>query len=281
MARWPVAIALVIVAASLGAEPQGTNPPAFLVLKTGERDATQKKAGKFIAELGKYLAPALRLGSLEGLITNKPEEALALAERRHPLFGIVTPGFFLEHEEKLGLVAVAETRRLGQEGESYSLLGRKGSPAPGAGAAVATSLLGERRYLEQVVLPRMDRKFAAGHEFEPAKNLADAVYDLIEGGAGAPAAVLVDRATLVFFREDPQVWPKLEVLSSTGALPADLVVVFGGASAGDRPARLWGSLEKMLGDEEGRKICKSLQTEGFAKVEGARLEQARALYRAQ
>lgn len=273
-------LALLLAAAATAAGPQAANEAAFLVLKTGERDATQKKAGKFVASLGRYLAPALSLTQLEGLVTNKPEEAVSLVEKRHPVFGIVTPAFFLENEERMGLVAVAETRRLGKDGEAFSILVKKGGTSPAAGAVLATSLLGERGYVERVILPGMSPAAPERLELRSSRNLADAVYDLLEGGPKAPAAVLVDGATLEFFRADEQVGPRLDVLAVTGPLPADLVVVFDAANAGDRAQRLWSSLEKILGDDEGRKICQTLQTDGFAKVAAERLAQTRARFRA-
>ncbi len=271
-----IILALTLIPAA-AADPTESTESAFLVLKTGERDATPKKAGRFIDELGRYLAPGLGAGKLHGHITNKPQEALALVERQHPIFGIVTPAFFLEHETRFDLKAVAETRRLGKDGEVFVLVRRKGAPPLAAGQAVATTLAAEQTYLMRVVFPAMDPPVPPNPKLKSVRNVADAVYDLTEEGAGEVSAVLLDRATLDFFRADPQVWPKLEVGGTTSALPADLVVAFGNS---DRSERLWTALEKILGDEEGRRICLSLQTEGFARVEPKRLDGARKRYRA-
>lgn len=261
--------------------PQGDAAPCLLVLKTGERDATQKKAGKFIAELAKYLGPLLGVPNLEGRVTNKPEDAVKQIEERRPVFAIVTPAFFLEHEEGMGLVPVAAARRLGHDGEAYSLVVRKGASTPPEGARLASVIACDRRYVEQVVLPGLGEKSVRKPDLKSVRSLADAVYDLTEGGPEAPAAVLLDQASLDYFKADATLWPKLDVLATTPTLPADLVVVFGGDAVQERAERLRTVLEKMLQDEEGRRICKTLQTDGFAAVESGSLVAARKLYRGQ
>ncbi|GEM_PF-793278 len=249
----------------------GDEPPAetFLILKTGEPGAEPEKAGPFLAEWATYLSPQAGAPQ-EGLITSDPARAIDLAKEHHPAWGIVTPAFFLEHEKDLALRPLLETRRGGHATERYTVVVKKGTTW--SGGEVATQLVAEASYLEQVAFAGKKVRLRA------AKNLADAVYAMVEGEATAAAAVLLDRASRAFFGEDELTWPKIEVAWESEELPPDLVVGFGEALSRESEASLREALVGMLGDEEGKKICRNLQTEGFGAIDVARWERARAAY---
>lgn len=245
---------------------EGPSGATFLILKTGEPGAEPEKAAPFLKEWAAYLSSRAGAPQL-GVITSDPARAVELAKEGKPAWGIVTPAFFLEHEKDLALRPLLETRRGGHATERYAVVGKKGSTW--SGGEVATQLAAEASYLAKVVF--------AGKEvpLRPEVNLADAVYAMVEGDDGAPSAVLLDRASRAFFEADELTWPKLDVAWESEELPADLVVGFGEALSQQAEAKLRGTLAGMLGDEEGKRICRNLQTEGFGEVDVALWERAR------
>lgn len=251
------------VALCAGEGPSGTT---FLILKTGEPGAEPVKAAPFLKEWAAYLSSRAG-GAQEGVITSDPSRAVELARERRPAWGIVTPAFFLEHEPDLGLRPLLETRRGGHVTERFVVVVKKGSTW--TGGEVATQLAAEASYLARVVFAEKEVPLRA------EKNLADAVYTMVEGDDGAPSAILLDRASRAFFEEDELTWPKIEVAWESEDLPPDLVVGFGETLSKDAEAKLRQALVGMLGDEEGRRICRNLQTEGFGEVDVARWERAR------
>lgn len=255
---------LALVSLALWAE----DPPAttFLVLKTGEPGAEPERAGPFLKSWAAYVSA--RAGApQEGVITSDPARAVELAKERRPAWGVVTPSFFLERGKELALRPLLETRRGGHATERFTVVVRKG--ATWGDAEVATQLSAEAAYLGRVVF--------AGKEVRPraAENLADAVYAMIEGDHDAPPAVLLDRASRAFFEEDELTWPKLDVVWESEELPPDLVVGFGEALTPEAEGKLREALVGMPSDEEGKRICRNLQTEGFGEVDLARWERAR------
>lgn len=249
----------------------GDSPPAatFLILKTGEPGAEPEKAGPLLKEWSAHLSPRIGVPQ-EGVITSDPASAVELAKKHHPAWGIVTPSFFLDHEQDLALRPLLETRRGGQAAERYSVVVKKG--ATWTGGEVATQLSAEASYLGKVVFAGKEVRLRA------EKNLADAVYAMVEGDDGAPSAVLLDRASRNFFEEDELTWPKVDVAWESEDLPSDLVVGFGEALPKDAEAMLRKALIGMTDDDEGKRICRNLQTEGFGEVNVALWERARKAY---
>ncbi|MBI3268591.1 MAG: PhnD/SsuA/transferrin family substrate-binding protein [Planctomycetes bacterium] len=264
-------------------EPVG--PPCFLILKTGEPGAEPEKAGRFLEQWAAYLSPRLagRLPAAPwvGLVTSDPSRALALAKAKRPRWGIVTAAFFLDHQEDLGLAPLRQTRRNGRPAERYTILARKGSGLTAAGLAgkrVATLLQAEADYVRRVGLESTQAP-AADLLLVATRNLADSLYDMVEEEAGAPDAVLLDQAARDFFEKDELTWPRVEVVCASKDCAPDLVVSFGEAMDADGAQALTRALDGMREDEEGKRICRNLQTDGFGPIDEALLSRARELYK--
>jgi len=250
--------ALLVVLLSL---PLLAEDATYVILKTGERFAVQEKAEEVLADFGAWVAPRVGQASLVGRITNRPDEALAKVRESKPLFAIVTPAFYLQQRDALGLVLLAQTRRRGLASEKYAVLSRKGgSKTP---KRISTSLTSEEEYLRKVAL-------AGGPAAELVQSpwVGDDVAAMSEGGSDAPEAVLVDRATLEFFREDEVLWGALEVVFESADLPPDAVVAFSWTPEEVR-VKLSTALLVMKEDVRGQEVCDLMQTDGFGPVDEA------------
>lgn len=247
---------------ALLALPLAAEDATFVILKTGERFAVQEKAEDVLADFGAWVAPRVGQESLVGRITNRPDEALAKVRETKPLFAIVTPAFYLEHRNALGLVLLAQTRRRGLASERYAVLTRKGGAKEPK--RLTTSLTAEETYVRKVAL-------AGGPstaELVQSAWIGDDVAAMAEGDDEAPEAVVVDRATLEFLREDDVIWGPLDVVFESADLPPDAVVAFSWTSEEAR-VKLSAALLAMKEDAGGKEVCDLMQTDGFGPVDEA------------
>ncbi|MEK7865799.1 MAG: PhnD/SsuA/transferrin family substrate-binding protein [Planctomycetota bacterium] len=251
--------ALLVVLLSL---PLAAEDAAYVILKTGERFAVQEKAEEVLADFAAWVAPRVGQPSLVGRITNRPDEALTRVRESKPLFAIVTPAFYLEHREALGLALLAQTRRRGLAAEKYAVIARKG--ATETPAKVATSLMAEEPYLRKVALAGGPSSV----DFAESSWIGDDVAAMAEGDPEAPEAVLVDRATLEFLREDEVLWGELSVTFESADLPPDAVVAFSWTPE-DVRVKLSTALLAMKEDVRGKEVCDLMQTDGFGPVDEA------------
>lgn len=242
--------------------PLSAQDPGFVILKTGERFAVQEKADRVVADFGAWIAPHAGQSALVGRITNRPDEALARIRETRPIFAIVTPAFYLEHRDALGMTILAQTRRRGMTAERYAVLVAKGGPK--SPSKIATALLAEEAYLRKVALAGGP----AGAELVATAWVGDDVAAMSEGDPEAPEAVLVDRATLEFFREDEVIWGALDIAFESEDLPPDVVVAFSWTPE-DVRVKLSLALLAMKEDARGKEVCKTMQTDGFGPVDDA------------
>lgn len=269
-----VAVALA-VPASVGraAPPPGPGQDqGFLMVKLGDEAATPEMAADFLARLGSWLgAHVSRFGSgdVEGWITNRLPEARTILEERKPALAMVPAGVYLGDLRKGRRAArpVAQIPRFGARVERYYLVGPRNGPASLEdlrGRTVRTVFSYPEAYLRLVVFPA---GFRPGEAFrlEPAENLADEIFLLMEGGGDAPAAVLLDEELKRFFEEDDLVWPELRVIWASDPLPRDLVVTLGEWGDAER-AELRDALFSMGETEEGREILSLMDSSGFGPV---------------
>ncbi len=248
------------IIALLLALPLAAQDAGFVILKTGERFAVQEKAEDVLADFGGWVAPRVGQAALVGRITNRPDEALARVRETKPLFAIVSPAFYLEHRETLGMALLAQTRRNGLATERYAVLAAKGGPK--APKRLSTSLASEDAYVRKVALAGGP----ASCELVPSNWVGDDVAAIAEEDPEAPEAVLVDRATLEFFRKDEVLWGALEVVFESEDLPPDVVVAFSWTPE-DARVKLSAALLHMKEDVRGREVCGTLQTDGFGPVD--------------
>lgn len=251
------------ILALLLALPLAAEEGAYVVLKTGERFASQERAAQVLSEFGGWVAPRVGQAGLAGRITNKPEEAISLVRDGKPLFAIVSPAFYLEHREELGMAVVAQTRRRGLATEKYAVVVAKGAKADLS--KVSTSVAAEEKYLRKVVLAG---GAAAQAALASSAWVGDDVAAMAEKDPDAPHAVLLDAATTAFFREDPVVWGEVEVAWESDDLPPDAVVVFSWTPA-DARTKLAAALLAMKEDVRGKAVCGQMQTDGFGAVDDA------------
>lgn len=278
LALGAAAWALSSTAAPLHA--QGPDEPTFLVVKLGDEAATPEMAGDFLSRLEGWLAsrvPRFRGARVEGRIANREEEARRIFREATPSLALVPTGIYLGHlrEGEPSGRPVAQIPRFGAETERYYLVAAKDGPASLEGLrgrTVRTVFSYHEPYLRRVVFP--DR-FRPGDAFtlEPAGNLADQVFLLLEGEPEAPAAVLLDEELKRFFEEDDLVWPELRVIWTSDPLPRDLVVTVGAWSDEERSA-LRDALFSMGKTAEGRQILDLMDSSGFEPVDEELLRRA-------
>ncbi|MBW3654769.1 MAG: MMPL family transporter [Gemmatimonadetes bacterium] len=283
-ARAAGAVALVLVFAL--ATPAGAQTgESFLMVKPGDAAATQARAAGFLAEMSAYLqsrVPRLRAGALRGLLANRRDAGAEILRRQRPSLALVPPEFYFQHLSggARQAVPVAEIPRFGATTERYYLVaprGGAGSLQALRGRTVYTAVDVDERYLSRVVFPAA---FRPGQAFRlsPSANLADAVFDLVEGGGRGrgPAAVLLTEESKRFFEQDELVWPELRVVWSSPVLPRDLVVALGDWSQADLQA-LRAALFRMGDDPRGRRLLAVMQAR-FVAVDEPRLRAAGRKY---
>ncbi|MBI5367640.1 MAG: PhnD/SsuA/transferrin family substrate-binding protein [Planctomycetes bacterium] len=277
-------LSVLLAGAAADESPARAGALDFLVLKTGEPGADPAKAGGFLTQWGDYLSARVRAGGgadpgpVHGTITAEPAAALAAVAARRFAWGIVTPAFLLDHGAALGLKPLLQTRRNGRAAERFVVVTRKGAaagkPAGFWKARVMTLLTREADYVRRAIF----EDAAGAVTLEAVTNLADAVYAVIEDDEAKDAAVLLDAAGADFFRADELSWPKLEVLFESQELPPDVVVGFAANLPAETETALRAALGGMRADEEGKRICRNLQTDGFGPVDEALWARARKLY---
>lgn len=259
--------------------------PTVLVVEPGEAAATPERAAAFLDLLASWLGekvPALGRGEVVARIANTREGAVELLRTSRPRLVFAPPGFHLEHlaDGKHDGRAVAEIPRFGAGEDRFYLVTVAGGPSsPGelSGARVAGAAGLDREYLARVVFPdtlRPDRAF----RLEEAGNLTDEVFEMLEGAAGAPAALLLDEELKRFFEDDDLIWPELRVIWRSDPLPRDLVVALG-AWTGSELGELEEALVEMGDDPDGERILELMQSSGLRPVDRGRLEEARRRYR--
>nr|NIP60116.1 phosphate/phosphite/phosphonate ABC transporter substrate-binding protein [Gemmatimonadota bacterium]NIR80556.1 phosphate/phosphite/phosphonate ABC transporter substrate-binding protein [Gemmatimonadota bacterium]NIT89321.1 phosphate/phosphite/phosphonate ABC transporter substrate-binding protein [Gemmatimonadota bacterium]NIU33127.1 phosphate/phosphite/phosphonate ABC transporter substrate-binding protein [Gemmatimonadota bacterium]NIU37492.1 PhnD/SsuA/transferrin family substrate-binding p len=283
-----LAVALAVpVAPVRAAPPPGPGQgPGFLMVKLGDEAATPEMAADFLSRLGSWLGAHVsrfRGGDVEGWIANREPEARRILEERKPALAMVPAGVYLGHlrEGERAARPVAQIPRFGARAERYYVVGPRNGPASLedlGGRALRTVFSYPEPYLRRVVFPP---GFRPGEAFrlEPAENLADEIFLLMEGGGDAPAAVLLDEELKRFFEEDDLVWPELRVIWTSDPLPRDLVVTLGEWSDDER-ARLREDLFSMGETAGGREILDLMDSSGFEPVNEELLGEAVKRYAA-
>ncbi|RMH10953.1 MAG: hypothetical protein D6701_15605, partial [Gemmatimonadetes bacterium] len=254
-----------------------------VMVKPGDPAATPDLARDFLDRLGAYLQEARAFGErpVRVRITNRRDEARALLDDPATVAAFVPVGLFLELEARRPgrLRALLTIPRFGSDVDHVSLLVRRDGPERVdalTGAEVAVHFDPDTLFLRRVV--GVGGRQLPGVRLRPVENLADAVFDLVDGAPGAPAGILVDDELLAFFRDDDLVWPELRVLWRSSELPRDVVVTVGedGAAASETFAR---ALRAMPGSDAGRALLELMDSAGFAPLDRARLDEAARLYR--
>jgi hypothetical protein len=265
------------------AHPEHAGPRTFLVLKTGEKLATDEIAGPTVAGLTKYLGQ--KLGQSDDFfapkIENEPEKALAIARANKPLAGIVTPAFYFSHRETLPMHVAAEVRRIGLPAERYAVVVHEqfeGDLESLRGKTIATTLVAEKQYVARVIL---QGKLGDDVALAASTDLDATVIDIAEKVEGAPIAALLDLATWDFYRRDAQLGPQLKAVFQSDVLPRDLVVVFTQSQNGLDAASFQSAVLAMDKDAEGRAILRSIRVETFDEVDRGRLRRAEQLFHGQ
>lgn len=257
---------------------------SFLIVKTGDESATQEKATQFLTDFSGYLnshASFLKQKSIQGLITNRPDDAAAIMQKDQPLFAFVSPAFYFEHLSG-SATAIEQIPRFGLNVEHYYLVAPKNGPATLAalkGQTVRTLVLAEQNYLKRVVFPA---SFQPGKDFalQQAANMADEVFLMTEKDKGAASALLMDEELLHFFQSDEMVWPDLKVLWKSEDLPRDLVVNLDSRLSNGEVEQLKEAFAEMPKDPLGAKLLQLMQTTGFTPVSQDLLNSAGAKFRA-
>ncbi len=268
-------VAFVLLSATVALANGGPKP--FLFLKTGEKFATQETAGPTVKGLTDYIGQKLAV-SFEPKVMNDPVKAAEFCETNKPSVGIVTPGFYLQYSKTFGLEPILETRREGVAAERYVLVTRKTASDDTQalkGKTVATTLAAEERYVVGVIL--QDRlgenvclKFTA--------DIEGAVFDLADGAKDAADAVLVEEGAWKLFEADPELGPKLKAVYRSEELLRDLVVRFGGDTAGIDAEKLKAVLKTMGDNEEGKTILRNIRVQLFVDPDKERLAKVEALF---
>lgn len=272
----------ILLAAPSRSPAQGSAD--YLMVKLGDEAATPELAGGFLTRMSAWLESHVRRfegRDVRGWIANREGPALELLREREPALAFVPAGFYLGHLAPGPRTArpLAQIPRFGASVDRYYLVAPAGgvsSPEELRGRTVRTRFAYDEEYLRRVVFPGALRP---GRDFrlEPADNLADEMFLLLEGGDGAPAALLLDEELKRFFEEDDLVWPELEVVWSSDPLPRDLVVVLGRWSAAER-AGLREALLSMSGSAAGREVLELMDSSGFEPIRDDLLDSARRAY---
>ncbi|NQU11633.1 hypothetical protein HQ590_12640 [bacterium] len=255
-------------------------PRPFLVLKTGERFATQEIAAPTVAGLTAWLGEKLAGGTnaFAPHVFNDPKAAVEFCARTPPVAGIVTPGFYLTYAQTLDLEPVLETQRQGVPADRFVLVARQDTPgelAAWAGKSLVTTLAAEEPYVLRVIL---EGKLGRELRLQPTTDVEGSLLDLAEGSAGAADLVLVEEAAWEPLAADPELAAKLRVLFRSADLPHELVVVIGAAANALDPAKLGEGLQALGEDEAGRRVLASIRVRAFEPVDQQRLNRARELF---
>lgn len=243
---------------------------AFLFLKTGEKFATQETAGETVSELTKYVSEKAGT-SFEPRVMNDPVKAAEFSAAKKPTAGIVTPGFYLAYAQALGMEPILEVKRQKVPEERYVVIAKKNAGDDVREKVVATSLAGEERYVNSVLLQGREARLRATTDPEGS------VFDIVEGVKDAPAAVLMEGAQWDVFKDDPELGLKLRVVYQTGVLPGSLVVVFRDAKVD--VDKLKAALKSMSESEPGKSILRNIRVDSFVEVDKERLAKAEANFR--
>lgn len=286
-AAGPVVLAAVASWWAVPAAPlpaQEPRAPSFLMVKLGDEAATPEMAGDFLSRMEGWLesrVPRFRGRAVEGRIANREEEVRSILRQDPPDLAMVPPGIWMGYlrDGKPSGEPVAQIPRFGAEAERYYLVASRDGPGTLdalRGRTVRTVFSYHGPYLRRVVFPD---GFRPGEAFalEPADNLADEIFLLLEGDPEAPAALLLDEELKRFFEDDDLVWPELRVIWTSDPLPRDLVVPLGGWSAEEREA-LRRALFSMGETAEGREILDLMDSSGFEPVDGTLLQRAVGRY---
>lgn len=258
------------------ADAQSGGEAHVLVFKPGDAAATEGKAGPVLRKLEGFMAkqiPAFAGRTVKAHIVNKPDAALRVLKDKKPALVIAPPSFAFAH---LGDKAtpVAQIPRFGAKGDKlYLVTAKKGGAADAkalAGKTVAVPFGFDARYLTRVGgLP-------ADVKIQSSANLADELFGMTEGGGG-PDAALLDEELKAFFEKDDLVWPAVQVVWSSSALPWTAVLAVGDWSADDRAGLLKG-LQAMKGDAAGAEVLKLLKSSGIEAINQSSYDAARKRY---
>lgn len=229
----------------------------FLVVKTGEKFATQEAAGPTLAA---FLAKVE--GDYQPRVFNDPRAAVEYAAKNKPAAGIVTPGFYLAYAKALDMKPLLEVQRADVPIERYVLVTRK-TAADDPGALVVTPLAAEENYVCKVILAG---QYGEELRLKPTLDPEGAIYDMVEQRPQAGTAVLLEEATWKAIAADPELGPQTKVVFTSAELPGNLVVSFGDGDAG----RLVAALRGLPAE-----VTREIRVEAFRPVDEERLGRAR------
>ena len=259
---------------------QADGPRPFLVLKTGEKFATQEIAGPTVAGFTAYVGDKVAgtTNAFEPRVMNDPVKAAEFCGKSKPALGIVTAGFYLTYAKALGMEPLLEAKRVGLTEERFVLVTRKDASddlTKLEGKTIATPLADEQRYVISVILRN---KLGEEVRLKPTMDVEGAVFDLAEGAKNAADGVLLETGAWDLFRDDPDSGGKLKVLYKSDELPRDLVVFFAEKAEVQNTDKVKQVLKDMNSNEAGQKILRSIQVESFTDVDQARLSSAEKLF---
>lgn len=277
-------ISLILVGTHCFAAVQG-QPANFLVVKYGDEAATQSMAEEFLEEVAQYLSSSLGGQPYKGWIANTPELAAQLLREKKPVVAFIPPGFYLEHLlNPSGTVDVlVQVPRFGATSEHYYIVAsRAGKGGPGSlkGKTVYTTFSFDKAYLERVVFP-LDLVPGRDFRLEPAENLSDAMFLLLEGAPGfepSTTAILLDEELKAFFQQDDLVWPSLHVIWQSKDLPRDIVVALGPSWKPGEKESLKRALLNMKASPQGSKLLDLMSSNGMQDLDKRRFEDAMKAY---
>lgn len=268
------------------AEGQTEDSINFLMVKYGDEAADQQTASDFLRDFSTYLqksVPTFKGKTVRGWIANTPELAEKLLAEKKPILAFVPPGFYLAHLRSPENLAILQVPRFGAIEDRYYLVTSKKGPANVSGLQnkiVRTVFAFDLAWLQRVVFPQA---LQPGEIFqlEPAGNLGDEVFLLIENGAGergAAMALLFDEDMKRFFETDEMAWPELKVIWMSEKLPRDIIVTVGDFWQDENRAQVRDALVNMPKDERGKQILELMQSSGFVSIDRKALEAAARKY---
>jgi len=171
-----------------------------------------------------------------------------------------------------------ETKREKVPAERLLLVARKSAPdnlGEWGGKSIATRWQRKERYVVAVAL---QGKLGTEIRLQSTANVENSVFDLADGSAGAPDAVLLEETAWKLFETDEEIAPKLKVIYRSEELPRNLVVVFRPQPPAWDTGKVADVLKAYEADEAGRAVLGSIWVEEFRSVDEQRLGQARKLF---
>lgn len=254
---------LLLLACALAALPRGARAAdaTFLIVNPsgrGNQALAEGFLGDFAAALGATWPKGAPAPSFTGRYHVTSVDAVASVKRSQPLFALVSPGFYLEHRERLGLVPLLQPVRAHEGPPVVHLVIRAGAPPKDpATMKLGGQLAGEPAWVMGPVLGLPD---GARPAFLPSARSLEAVRQL---EAGTVDGILLPDADWALLQATKKA-TGLAIARTSPPLPEGPVVTFGEPT----PEALQ-AVEAMLGfpqAEAGRKALDRMGLRGFARA---------------